>query len=141
MREGMGLYRGKRLNNGEWVEGNLLTGNDGPPDADYAEILVKNKHGYNVIWCEVDMETIGQWTGLVDKNGVKVFEGDIVESIFTKKPYTVCYGSYTYINEYEEEEYAWGWYNTDEDGFATAFALPAEWAIVISNIHDKAVEE
>lgn len=136
MREGMGLYRGKRLDNGEWVEGDLLH-----PDIygnGYSiEDFTKGKNN-----CfDVDPETIGQWTGLVDKNGVKVFEGDIVESIFTKKPYTVCYGSYTYINEYEEEEYACGWYNTDEDGFATAFALPAEWAIVISSIHDKAVEE
>lgn len=78
MREGMGLYRGKRLGNGEWVEGNLLTSKDGAPDSDFAEILVKDKHGYGVMWHEVDMETIGQWTGLVDKNGMKIFEGDMV---------------------------------------------------------------
>lgn len=127
------LFRGKRKADGQWVLGAFC-----PKNSQGRPCIIDLTSGY---WYPIDPETIGQWTDMVDKNGVKVFEGDVVESIFTKKAYTVCYGSYTYINEYEEEEYAWGWYNTDEDGFVTAFALPGEWAIVIGNIHDKAVEE
>lgn len=79
---------------------------------------------------------------MVDKNGVKIFEGDIIESIFTKKPYTVYFGLYTHISEDEEEDYAYEWYNVDEYGPETAFTFPYKWGIVIGNIHDeKAVEE
>ena len=85
---------------------------------------------------EVYPETIGQFTGLTDKNGKKIFEGDIVKSEFTQKPYKVCFGEYTYTDEYGDEESAYGWYNEEEGGYATAFGSPDAWATVIGNIHD-----
>ena len=74
------LFRGKRVDNGEWVEGC------------YCEGATRHCISVGLPACQhfdIEPETVGEWTGLTDKNVQKIFEDDILK-VTTRNSATIC---------------------------------------------------
>lgn len=96
------LFRGKRLDNGEWILGDLVRGSArvNPGKVYICPGLVAGQKGsYGDLmlggFIEVDPETVGEFTGVKDANGIKIFEGDLLgpgaEELYPWKiPYVVA---------------------------------------------------
>ena len=74
------LFRAKRINNGEWVEGN---GIHYPKSFNWkGTCWIDGMRERANDWVQVDLETVCQYTGMTDKNGSKVWENDIIQMFY-----------------------------------------------------------
>ena len=118
------LFRGKAVDADKWIYGDLRHISD--ERGGYILCIVDNTNGKNndVTGVEVIPETVGQYTGSIDKNRTKIFEGDIVRAItrlteIYVEVVTFKNGAFWYKN--------WSW---------VKFGFKFEKTEVIGNIYD-----
>ena len=133
------IFRGKRTDNGKWECGDLLSPNEFNAIPHIVYIAYLNEYGdIGEISTPVIPETVGQFTGLTDKNGVRIFEGDILKSTIK---IIDCDDEEFSISPYDREDI--GIVEWRKDGFMIAHKS-GTWArsfygcenYVIGNIHD-----
>ena len=107
------LFKGKRKDNGEWVEGSLSiqngeTLNDGTLTFEYRIMGMRGELDY------VNPETVCQYTGLKDKNGKKIFEWDIVKVKFRDGRVGSLEKEYNYVVRYDGSQASFEFEGHDE---------------------------
>lgn len=137
------LYKAKRINNGEWVTGSLLTCEDGTCKIATSLLEVKTNGPILVCAYDVDRDTICQCIGLKDKNGKLIWENDIIH-----KPSYTDYDAYAnseaYTGRIQYEDGGWSVEITKPDGNVCvspiiemiAYSKDIEYCEVIGNIFD-----
>ena len=121
------IFRGKRKDNGEWVEG-YYSNLGGNRPCILKEHILNGKMARILEYENIIVlpSTVGQYTGLTDKNGRRIFEGDIVTGYFNHEKIVgyIFYGGNAQFFIQRDGIYGIGLDNSDC------------WLEVIGNIHD-----
>lgn len=94
------LFRGKRIDNSEWIVGNLIQTDDG------VYIIQNYVPQHSIKNCEVDPSTVCQCTGLKDDDGTLIFENDVLS---LKDEISKCEWKAVVKFGNPNSEYTWGW--------------------------------
>lgn len=133
------LFRGKRTDNGEWVYGYYIKATCHWHSYGVHEDWIATDTIQNGGWCNVRgkhavaPETVGQYTGLTDKNGKKIFEGDILDTDI-ERPYLIV--------EFRDGCFMFNCNDGGEDYYDIMLPICKEphneykYGEVIGNIHD-----
>lgn len=113
------LFHGKRIDNGEWVEGNLFVS-----DTDGRTYILVGTRIFTIEW-EVDPSTVCQFTGRNDKNGKRIFEGDICKI-----------DNLIYKVEFKYSEWVFTILSKKVYCFPAFHSHCGEYCEIIGNIHD-----
>lgn len=116
-------FRGQRKYNGKWIYGSLIYFKE-------SYYIQESGEGESFIYpmnVEVIPETIGQFTGLFDKDGKEIYEGDIVKS---------CYGTINYSVKWDSDLASWVAINQKEQAWIDAYEWN-EYCEIIGNIHER----
>ena len=125
------LFRGKRINNGEWVRGNLFVS-----ETDGRTYILAGSRRFTIEW-EVDQETVGQFTCLTDKNGKRILEGAIISIPYEadRAPVEGTFIHYENGKVYFDETH-FGWYVKFVGDELSLWEFDDCGVEVIGNIHD-----
>lgn len=128
-------FRGKRVDNGEWIDGLLCSiFHDTNPFSDDSEILRKtaiqtNFESYSKCRnIEVIPETVGQFTGLNDKNGKEIFEDDVLTVDLFNKTFQIVFA--------ESEKWGASFQHKSHNSIFYLTKYFTDTSEVIGNIHD-----
>ena len=119
------LFRAKRINNGEWVEGN---GIHYPKSFNWkGTCWIDGMRERANDWVQVDPETVCQYTGMTDRNGKKIWENNIVQMFYRDG------GTDTGTIRYTKQCARFQYYEAGEIGYGIDITCDME---VIGNIFD-----
>ena len=121
------LFRGKSVDNGEWVEGDLDRGLLANIDFISYFKTIGERLSFEII-----PETIGQYTGLIDKNGKKIFEGDIVIDKYSKEKF-----GFVGVVIYNPKLTQFQIYSDKQPDYVVNLGSRVDSVKVLGNIHDK----
>ena len=120
------LFRGKRIDNGEWVEGYYYKRLLWPDIIVDAIQVYDGKSLSSMQYHAVIPDTVGQYTGLKDKNGKRIFEGDIVR---------IESGTFEFTGQVVFEQGCFQLIDPECDVYECLWYQPEEMT-VLGNIHD-----
>ena len=117
------LFRGKRVGDGEWIEGYFLPGSERQSLHPCIFVYLPETQSFECF--DIDIDTLGEYTGLEDRSGTRIFEGDIV---LCQNYHGKVQGIVDYNNSY--------FYLACSSGYSDEYLFNCSEFEVVGNIYD-----